>query len=560
MANVAVNATISARDAASKNIKTVNKALGTLGKTAGSIGADFKKLALGIGGVLAAAGAFTVAAIKEAAAGQAETAKLNAALKARGLATASVAAAIERQIVAGQKLAFSDGEVRASVEASTRFTKKYSDAVKIQNAAFDLSRATGMSLEEATIALGKAYQGNGAKLFGMLGIQNKGLTGIKAINAILRKTKGSATAYADTLAGSFSVLTVGVNKLKGDFGSAFLPALTKLFKGLAPYIEKFANTIKANTPQLEKWADVIVTKILDNLPRLFREFQRLVPRALKSIEGFVDKITGIGKSADDLLGPGGSITLLVTGIGAAFGGLKGAITANLVKDGMDPFTALIVANIAAQIPASLASALTGAIVNQAIAAYGAKMTAATVAANAVPGGPSGGSLFNFAAIGAALKTFGTKALAFIPAVVGTAAATGGAGVFPMFDPNVPGSLTGPDGPLGFLNQSGNDKTKNWNALFEKYRAMGVTDSNAYKAVTYEQGLKYDIESYVTAENKAAYDKIAAGFGLAFSTPYGSTNSPMEAKYTSNIYIGTGKVDTVISESLQRIQPSGGRGQ
>jgi hypothetical protein len=530
MANVAVNATISARDAASKNIKTVNKALGTLGKTAGSIGADFKKLALGIGGVLAGVGAFTVAAVKEAAAGQAETAKLNAALKARGLATASVAAAIERQILAGQKLAFSDGEVRASVEASTRFTKKYSDAVKIQNAAFDLSRATGMSLEEATIALGKAYQGNGAKLFGMLGIQKKGLTGIKAINAILGKTKGSATAYADTLAGSFQVLTVGVDKLKGDFGGAFLPALTKLFKGLAPYIEKFANTIKANTPKLQEWADVIVNKILENLPRLFRSFQRLVPKALKDIEGFVDKITGIGKSADGLLGPGGSITLLVTGIGAAFGGLKGAITANLVKDGMDPFTALIVANIAAQIPASLASALTGAIVNQAIAAYGAKMAAATVLTNVVPtkgGGPLDfiKKLFGFGApvaAGTAVTAGGAAATAGVSAAAATAATVAAAAVIPV-------------------------------AAFAVATDHQVKMADAFSNLITRVELQNQTKPLITAPTgtDSQSELVRTLFFSGYKPPVAETT-------TNNIYIGTGKVDTVVTESLKRILPGGGR--
>jgi hypothetical protein len=510
MANVQVNATISARDAASKNIKTVNKALGALGKTAGSIGADFKKVALGIGGVLAGVGALTISAIKEAAAGQAETAKLNAALKARKLNTESVAAAIERQIAAGQRLAFSDGEVRASVEASTRFTRKYAHAVKIQTAAFDLSRATGMSLEEATIALGKAYQGNGAKLFGMLGIQKKGLTGIKAINAILGKTKGSATAYADTLAGSFDVLTVGVDKLKGDFGDAFLPALTKLFKGLAPYIEKFANTIKANTPQLEKWADVIVTKILEQLPRLFREFQRLVPRALKAISGFAESIGGIGKEADSLLGPGGSITVLVTAIGAAFGGLKGAIAANLIKGGMDPFTALVVSNIAAQVPAALASALVSSVVTKAVAAFGTSVAAASAAGTAASAA---------AGVGGTAASGGIAALlgaAFLPVSILAISVAAAA------------ALTSAITDAGMTDKVGGN---------------GVVDIFGTTAATTAGG-GFDLGEFwrfVTTGQR---------------TPTTASVDPMTAKYTSNIYIGTGKVDTVVSESIDRLRRQG----
>lgn len=542
MANVTVNATISARDAASKNIKTVNKALGTLGKTASNIGSDFKKLTFGIAGIAAGIGAFTASAIKDAALDEQATARLNAALKARGLATESVLAAVEKQITAGQKLAFTDDEVRASVEASTRFTKKYADAQKIQNIAMDLARTTGMDLADATIAVGKAYVGAGGKLLKTLGITKKGIKGQEALNALLKKTKGSATAYADTVAGSFETLKIGASELKEQFGKAFLPAIARLFKGLNPYIERLSNLIKANTSKLQRWADIIVTKILDKLPALFAEFEANVPKALISVEKFVDKISQIGKGADSLLGPGGSITLLVSGIGAAFGGLKGAITANLVKDGMDPFTALVVANIAAQIPASLASALTSTIVNQAIAAYGAKMAAATVATNTVPTGGAPGGIFNFAAIGAALKSFAGTIGTALPVIAGTAAATGGAGLFSMFDPNVAGSLTAPGGLLGFLNQSGNDRSTTFSDLNARY--AGVSGLTAAEAAYAAQYTLARMEGRAQDQPQIALD----AFNKATQLLYGNT--------TTNVYIGTGKVDTVISDSITRIKRNG----
>jgi len=478
MANVTVNATISARDAASKNIKTVNKALGTLGNTASQIGSDFRKVALGIAGVAAGVGAFTVSAIKGAAADEAATAKLTAALKARKLGTDSVLAAVERQIIAGQKLAFTDDEVRASVEASTRFTKKYSEAQKIQSVAMELARATGMDLADATIQVGKAYQGNGGKLLKSLGINAKVVKGQQALNAILGKTKGSAAAYANTLEGSFNVVSIQAAELKEQFGAAFLPAVTKLFKGLAPYMDRFSGIITAMTPKLQRFADQLVTKILDKLPMLMGQFESEFPKAIISVEKFIDKIGAIGKGADDLLGPGGSITLLVTGIGAAFGGLKGAITANLVKGGVDPFTALIVANIAAQVPAALASALVSTIVNQAIAAYGAKMAAATVTTTVAGGlgGAAGG----------------------VAAGVGGTVATGAAGVAGVSAGVVAGAL-----------------------------ALPVAIPLALKALGFGEG------------------------SLAVSGVDPRLIAAAQAGTTNNIYIGTGKVDTVVTDSLKR---------
>ena len=527
MANVTVNATISARDAASKNIKKVNSALGTLGKTASSIGADFRKVALGIAGVAAGVTAFTVSAIKAAAADEAATAKLNAALKARGFATDAVRLAVEKQILAGQKLAFTDDEVRASIEASTRFTKNYTEAQKIQSVAMELARSTGVDLATATLQVGKAFQGNGGKLLKTLGITGKVVKGQAALNAILAKTKGSAAAYADTLEGSFSVVSIQAGELKEQFGAAFLPAVTKLFKGLAPYMDRFSGIITAMTPKLQRFADQLVTKILDKLPMLMGQFESEFPKAIIKVEQFIDKIAGIGKGADDLLGPGGSITLLVTGIGAAFGGLKGAITANLVKNGMDPFTALVVANIAAQIPASLASALTGAIVNQAIAAYGAKMAAATVAANTTSG--SGGIL-----------GFIKSALGFAaPVAAGTAAATaGGAAAAGTGAAAVGGATVASTAaaalalllPVGIFAVATDQQTK-----------MGEAFGNLITRVEAQNKTKPIITAPTGTDSQSEIVRTLLFSG--YKPPVTTT--------TNNIYIGTGKVDTVVTDSINR---------
>jgi hypothetical protein len=504
MANVTVNATISARDAASKNIKTVNKALGNLGNTASKIGADFRKVALGIAGVAAGIGAFTVSAIKAAAADEAASAKLAAALKARGFATAQVTKAVEAQILAGQKLAFTDDEVRASIEASTRFTKNYTQAQKIQSVAMELARATGMDLATATLQVGKAFQGNGGKLLKTLGITGKVVKGQAALNAILAKTKGSAAAYADTLEGSFSVVSIQAGELKEQFGAAFLPAVTRLFKGLAPYMERFSGVITALTPKLQRFADQLVTKILDKLPMLMGQFEAEFPKAIIKVEQFIDKIGGIGKGADDLLGPGGSITLLVTGIGAAFGGLKGAITANLLKGGVDPFTALIVANIAAQIPASLAAALTSQIVTKAVAAFGTSVAAAS----------AGGAAASAAAgVGGTAATGGLTALlgaAFLPVSILAISVAAAAA----------------------LTNAITDK-----GMTDKVGGNGVVDLFGTTAATTSGG-GFDLGEFF---------KFVTTGQRTPTTPAG----PMSGATTNNIFIGTGKVDTVVTDSINR---------
>ena len=560
-----VNFSIVAKDAASRVLKNINKNLtGTRG-IAATVGADLKKAALGVAGLASGIAYFTARAIQGAAADQASTAKLMATLKARKFATEGVTAAIDAQIAAGAKLGFTDDEIRGSVEASTRFTKKYSVAQKIQTTAMNLARATGMDLAEATLAVGKAYAGTGGKALKNLGITKQGIKGQEALNAILSKTRGTAAAYADTAEGAFTTLSIQAAELKESFGAAFLPAVTKLFKGLQPFLDRFSNYIKAATPDIQKFTDKLVSKFLAKLPGWIAAAEEKLPSLFRQFGDFVDSIKGIGKEADRVLGPGGAIRVAITGISAAFGGLRGAIATNLLASGVDPIKAYFISTASAGILTGVINGMTQALTTAAVTKFfnlfkNVPMTfAPTAPVGTAPGSPVGTGI-TFAGIGAALKTFATTIGTGLAAVGGAAAATGGAGLFPLFDPNVPGSLTGPDGPLGFLNQSGNDQKKNWDMLWEKYRAMGISDSNAYKAITYEQGLKYNIEAYTTEAYKAAYDKIAAGYGLAFSTPYGSTNSPMEAKYTSNIYIGTAKVDTVVSDSLERILPGGGRGQ
>jgi hypothetical protein len=379
---VTLNATISARDAASKNIKRVNGALSGLGNTAKQVGADFRKVALFTAGLAAGAAAFAAAGIKDAAKEQASAQALLNVLQRRKLATDSVTAAIEQQIEKARLLAFSGEEVRSSVEISTRFTKKYTEAQKIQNVAMDLARSTGMSLEEATLALGKAYQGSGAKLFSTLGITNKHLTGMKAINAIYAKTKGGAQTYADTVEGSFAVLSDSVLDLRKGIGFALLPAVTKLFKGLAPFVKNFSDYIKTATPAIERFSTQLVDKLLAKLPGLISSVRQKFPSILRQIGEFADSIGGVGRAADGLLGPGGSITLLVTGIGAAFGGLRGAIAANLLKGGVDPIQAYFISTVSSAIIEGVVKGLAAELVTKAVAGFAAKMAAASAAGSA----------------------------------------------------------------------------------------------------------------------------------------------------------------------------------
>jgi hypothetical protein len=384
----------------------------------------------------------------------------------------------------------------------------------MQTIAMNLARTTGMSLGDATIAVGKAYQGSGAKLLTSLGITKKGIKGQEALNALFKKTKGAAGAYADSVAGSFESLKIGASELKEQFGKAFLPAVAKLFKGLNPYVERLSHLIQANTPKLQKWADIIVNKILDKLPSLFAEFEANVPKALISIEKFVDSVSGIGKEADKLLGPGGSITTLVSGIGLAFGGIKGSITANLVKNGLDPFTALIVGNIAGTaIPNALAEVFTKVVVTKAIAAFGTSIAGASAAGAAASAAGTAGAA---AGGGGLLALLGAAAL---PVTIVALSAAAVAAIAAGSKGKTMAQLAAESGNAPRPGRT--STTYNGPAIGPLPGAPG--SFTPFAGITPMPG--------------------APMIGATSTTAY-------------NIFIGTGKVDTVISDSFDRMKRQG----
>ena len=384
-----INVGIVGKDAVSKPMRKIRVEAGLLGKsfkavssTASTFGSDFKKIGAGVG--LAAAGvvAFGASAVKAAADDQASTASLVAVLKARKLATDANLKSVDAMIAAGQDLAFTDDETRASIATATQFTNKFADAQKINAAAMELSRAKNIDLEAATTLVGKAYAGNltAAK---KLGIEiPKGTKGIAAAILIQKKFSGSSKAFAGTFAGSFSVVKDKISELKESIGYALLPAVTKVFNGLKPILSKIIGDITANLPKIQAFADTIATKILAKLPTIVTQVEAAIPKIKNYIQGLVDKFVGMGKSANDILGPGGSIRVALTGLGAALGGIRGAIAANFVASGVDPIQAYFAATVASGVIDGLTKGLTGEAVAILIKKFAASMGAATAASTA----------------------------------------------------------------------------------------------------------------------------------------------------------------------------------
>jgi hypothetical protein len=214
MANVAVNATISARDAASGNINKVNKSLKAL---------QFGFAAAGV--AAAALAKFAFDAVRAAAEDEMSNARLNAALKARGFLTDDLAAKIKAQTLAMAGLGITDDQVRAGIEVGSRFFADQTTILEANSVAADVAAVTGQSLADVVETIGKASQGQ-LKGLRALGVQvNKGATAQDILTAISAKYSGIADEIANTTGGKFLSAQISINEKMEEFGYLLLPAV-----------------------------------------------------------------------------------------------------------------------------------------------------------------------------------------------------------------------------------------------------------------------------------------------------------------------------------------------
>lgn len=344
------NIVIKAVDNATPTLKKVGKGFGALSRAGKAVGSGLQTAALGAIGIATAVAGFTVAATKAAADEEKQIARLNGVLKTRGMLTDANTKAVEGQITKLQDLAFSDDAVRESLITATAFTKNFNDALKIQNVAADVAAAKGISLEEATALVGKAYQGNTKGLKG-LGVQvKKGAKDTAILAAITKKYGGAAEAAANTVSGKLTRAQNTVNNIMEDFGAKFLPiaadGLDFLNKNVLPGV---AAGLDALVPIVQnvggKLVDTFGPMIQDNITNLtkpggvFDSVGKVVGPIFEmlgeKVGGFISKLTGpgglltaLGDLAGTLWGDGkGPLAVAVNAAGAILGALVDTIAA-----------------------------------------------------------------------------------------------------------------------------------------------------------------------------------------------------------------------------------------
>ena len=195
---------------------------------------DFgKKAAAAFAVVGAAATAFAISAVKNAAADQAAQRKLEETIRASTNATVEQTKAVGNYInQTSIAIGVTDDELRPALSRLIRSTNDVQKAQDLLNLALDITAATGKPLEAVTNALGKAYDGNSTSL-GRLGLGlDANILKSKDFDVVynsLTKTFGNfAENEAQTTEKQFARIKIAVDEAKESIGAALLPVVDRL--------------------------------------------------------------------------------------------------------------------------------------------------------------------------------------------------------------------------------------------------------------------------------------------------------------------------------------------
>ena len=213
-----------------KKLAAGSKDIDSIGERAAEFG---KKAAAAFAAVTAAAGAFAISAIKNAAEDEAAQRKLALTIENSTNAKREQIAAVEDYITkTSLAVGVTDDQLRPAFARLVRSTKDVEDATELLNLALDISAATGKPLETVSMALGKAYDGNAASL-GRLGLGvDANILKSKDFNLIFQELTRTFGNFAENEALStekqMERVKIALDEAKESVGAALLPVVQEL--------------------------------------------------------------------------------------------------------------------------------------------------------------------------------------------------------------------------------------------------------------------------------------------------------------------------------------------
>ena len=271
---------------ASKLGKELDKSEGSVNSWAGGIGGAAVKVAA-IAGVASIA-AVAIASMTDAAVeDQAEQARLEATLKAAGVATGNYTAKVEDAIAAGQERAFTDTQTREALASLVTATGDLDAATSELAAAQDIARFANVDLATAADAVAKAHAGQDGALRKLMPGLAKGASATDTLAEATALAAGQADTYAGSAKGMQDRAGDAFSELGETIGSAFIPVIEELLPAILPFIAALGKLIQAVLP------------ILIPLLRVVAQVLGAVATAIAKV---VDWLAGLIKKLGDAIG------------------------------------------------------------------------------------------------------------------------------------------------------------------------------------------------------------------------------------------------------------------
>lgn len=241
-------------------VKVRDEASGALSRLSGDVSElggslDFAGGKAGIlaGALAAMAGMELIASVKAFAEAEAQMARFDAILKTLPEGLQKYREQILQTADASMRLGFDNETASVQMAKLLQATHDGELTFKAFQAAMDLARYKGISLEEATQALILAFQGGG-RMLKQLGIDvDEHASKQTILEAVMRATKGQADAYSATLFGLNDTLRVYLGEVQEALGQPF----AEFVKGTALQVKEWINQQGGINAAIEKFNGVI---------------------------------------------------------------------------------------------------------------------------------------------------------------------------------------------------------------------------------------------------------------------------------------------------------------
>jgi hypothetical protein len=310
------------------DVSDVEKAEGALSHFSGAIGRVATTAAgFVLGKAITDAPRFFFNAAQAAADDAASMGRLQQAVENSGASWDSYGGRINEAISSGQKLAFSDDDIRGALTNLTQETGSSEEALHRLHTAQDLARGSGLDLSTASRLLGKVTD-ESANVLKRYGISvEKGASAQDLLNKVDARFGGQAAKFAQSGAGQWAIFKDQLGEVQEQLGYHLLPLFTALgsflVSTLLPVLFRLADAVGNRlTGAFDAVSGIIgrVTPVLSDLGNYFRA-------VVDDGDYLNDFLTHLPTPMQGVVEAGGKlVAFLHTGLGTAFTVARNALS------------------------------------------------------------------------------------------------------------------------------------------------------------------------------------------------------------------------------------------